>query len=72
MTKSTGAMALRRRREDLCRAEYSLRRMLLHIMSSIAWACYLKNDAERQAQSDAFDVVREAYRQVVAEQKDVT
>ena len=72
MTKSTGLMELRKRRGELYRAELSLRRAMLHVMSAIAWACKRRDEIERRAQGDAYDILRVCYGLIVEEQGEVT
>ena len=72
MTKSTGLMELRKRRGELFIAELTLRRTMLHVMSAIAWACRRRDETERRAQNDAYDILRGRYGLIVEEQRDIT
>jgi hypothetical protein len=71
MTASTGARKRMRRRQELFSAELKLRRVMLHMLSSIAWAVQLRADAELHAQRAAFDSVYACYKRVMKEQEEL-
>jgi hypothetical protein len=68
MTKSMGARALRKRREELFSAELVLRRVLGHLLESIDWAHRGSDDAEIRSLWEAYSYVCTAYADVIAEQ----
>lgn len=71
MTRSTGKREKQRRREELFGAELTLRRILLHVLSTAAWARRMRDVREQEAQGDAWEIVYARMQQIVKEQAEL-
>jgi len=77
MTKSTGKRAEQKRREELFAAELRLRRVLLHLMATHAWArrCCKPERVDPVAVAEyfgvdaAYQIVRKRLQRVCAEER---